>query len=68
MLYFCDTDLHNSSSNIPKVSNKTEKNYDEQFIIMKSSIEANKQEMKPNKQDSDEKMTKFIEEFKEMLA
>ena len=37
-----------------------EKNSDEQFIIMQSVIETNKQEMKSemkaNKQDSDEKM------------
>ena len=29
---------------------------DEQFIIMKAAIEDNKQEMKSNKQDYDEKM------------
>ena len=45
-----------------------EKNYDEQLIIMQASIESNKQEMKVNKQASDDKMTKFIEEFKTMLA
>ena len=46
---------------MPKVSNKMENKSDEQFIIMQSVIETNKQEMKDNKKDSDEKMTKFIE-------
>ena len=32
-----------------------ENNSDEQFIIMQAAIEANKQDMKSNKQDSDEK-------------
>ena len=49
---------------MPKIRNKMEKNYYEQFIIMKSAIETNKQEMRSNKQYSDEKMTKFTEQFK----
>ena len=40
----------------------------EQFIIMQATIESNKQEIKINKQDSDEKMTKFIEDFKAILG
>ena len=35
---------------------------DEQLIIMKTAIEDNKQEMKANKQYSDEKMSKSSEE------
>ena len=37
---------------------------DEQFIITKASIEANKQEIKANKQGYDEKMIKLTEDFK----
>ena len=40
---------------MPKVSNKMDKNSDEQFIIIQAEIDSNKQEMKANKQDSDEK-------------
>ena len=40
---------------------------DEQFIIMKYEIEANKQEMKSNKQESDEKMAQFTVKFEIML-
>ena len=35
---------------------------------MHAAIEANKQEVKANKQDSDGKMIKFTEEFKAILA
>ena len=45
-----------------------EKNYDEQFIIMQAVIEANKWEMRSNKQDSGEKMTQFIVKFETILA
>ena len=41
---------------------------DEQFIIMKNTIEANKQKTKSNKQDSDEKIMKLTEYFKAMLT
>ena len=41
---------------------------DEQFIIMQAAIEANKQQMKNNKQDSDEKMMKLTEDFKAVIA
>ena len=41
-----------------------EKNSDEQFIIIKDAIEYNKQEMKPNKQDSDEKLMQSTETLK----
>ena len=51
-----------------KGSNKIYNNYDEQFMIMQSEIEANKQEMKSKKQDSDEKMMKLVEYLKAMLA
>ena len=37
---------------------------DIKFIIMQAAIEADKQEMKANNQDYDEKMTKFTEKFK----
>ena len=46
---------------MPKVSNKMDKNPDEQFIIIKAAIDSNKQEMKSNKKDSDEKMMKITE-------
>ena len=45
-----------------------ENKYYEQFIIMQTIIEANKQEMISNKQDSNEKMIKFTEEFETMIA
>ena len=35
---------------------------------MKATIEANKKKMRSNKQDSDNKMTKFTEELKTMLV
>ena len=35
-----------------------EKKSDEHLVIMKYAIEANKQDMRANKQDSDHKMTK----------
>ena len=38
-----------------------ENNYNEQLIIMQAAIEVNTQDMKANKQESDEKMTKFTE-------
>ena len=51
-----------------KVSNSMDNQSYEQFIIMQATIESNKQEIKINKQDSDEKMTKFIEDFKAILG
>ena len=41
---------------------------DEQIIIMKAKIETNKQDLKANKQDSDEKMMNLTEYFKVMLT
>ena len=41
---------------------------DEQFIITKAKIETNKQDMKPKKKYSDEKMMNLTEDFKSMLA
>ena len=46
---------------MPQVANKMENNYDEKFIVMKAADEYNKQEMKSNKQESDEKMKKLSE-------
>ena len=46
---------------MPKGSNKMDKNFDEQFIIIKAAIDSNKQEMKSNKKDSDDKMMKITE-------
>ena len=40
----------------------------EQSIIVQATIEANKKEIKSNKQDSDDKMMKLTEDFKAMLA
>ena len=45
-----------------------EKESDGQLIIMKESIEYNKQEVKYNKKDSDETMTKFTEQFKAIIT
>ena len=42
--------------------------YAEHFIIIQSSIEANRKYMRANTQDSDDKMRKFIEEFKTMIT
>ena len=47
------------ASNLPKVRNKVDNKSYEKLIIIKSSIEANDQYMRANKQDSDEKMKKF---------
>ena len=60
--------LHTSSFKIPKVTNKMENRSDEKFIIMQATIESNKQEMRSNKQDYDEKMTQFTVKFETMLA
>ena len=46
---------------MPKGSNNMDKNSDENFIIIQAAIDSNKQEMKANKQYSDEKMMKIIE-------
>ena len=43
-------------------------NYDEHLIIMQSAIESNKQEMKTNKQYSDEKIINLTEDLKSMLT
>ena len=42
--------------------------YDEQFIITQDTIEANKQEMRSNKKDSDEKITRFTVKSETMIA
>ena len=42
--------------------------YGENSIIVQATIEANKQEMRANKQDYHEKMMNLTEDFKEMLA
>ena len=49
---------------MPKRSNTIDNKCVGQFIIMRSSIEENKQEMKSNNQDSDEKMINLTEKFK----
>ena len=41
---------------------------DEQFLIMQGSIEANNQEMKSNKQYSDDKMIKVTSDFKSIIT
>ena len=46
---------------MPKGSNKMDKKSNEQFIIIKAAIDSNKQEMKSNKKDSDDKITKLSE-------
>ena len=46
---------------MPKGRNNKDNEPDEQFIITQSTTEVNKQDMKVNKQASDDKMTKFIE-------
>ena len=53
---------------MPKISNKMYNKYEEQFIIIQDSIKANNPDIKSNKQDSDEKMTKLTEDFKSILA
>ena len=53
---------------MPKLSNKMDNKSDEKFIITQAAIEANKKEMKYNKQDSDKKMMNPTEDFKAMLA
>ena len=50
-----------------KGSNKIYNKYYELFIIMQVPIEANKQDMKFNKQDFDDKIMKFTEDFKAIL-
>ena len=53
---------------MPKISNKMYNKSEEQFIIIQASIEANNPDIKSNKQESDEKMTKLTEDFKSILA
>ena len=53
---------------MPKLSNNMDNKSYEQFIIIQSTIEANKQEIKYNKQYYDEKMMKLIKYFKAMLS
>ena len=53
---------------MPKGSNNMDNKYDKQFLIMKSTIEANNQEMKPKKKESEEKVMKLTEDFKTILA
>ena len=53
---------------MPKLTNKIENKYYEQFIIIKTAIESNKQEMKSKNQDSDEKMTQLTVKFETMLV
>ena len=44
------------------------KKYDDQFIVMQATIEANRQEIKANNKYSDEKMLKLAEDFKSMIT
>ena len=51
-----------------KVTHNTEIKYDEQFIIMQPTIKFNKQEMRSNKQEYDEKLTQLRVKLETMLA
>ena len=42
--------------------------YNEQFVLIQPTIEAKNQEMKANRQNSDDKMMKLTENFKTILA
>ena len=53
---------------IPKGSNKMDSNSDEHFIIVQAAIEADNQETKSNKQDSNEKMMKLTKYSKAYLT
>ena len=53
---------------MPKGINKMENRSDEHFIIMQAANEVNKQDMKANKKDSDDKMTNIKEYFKAIIA
>ena len=53
---------------MPKGINNTDNASDEHFIFMKSKIESNKQEMKYNRQDYDDKMMKVTESLAAMLT
>ena len=55
-------------SNMPKGRKNMDNKSDEHFIIMQAKIEANKQKIKSNKQYSDEKMMKLIEDLKKTPA
>ena len=44
---------------MPKRRKNIDNKSDEQFIIMQAAIESNKQDMKPNKQDYEEKIMKL---------
>ena len=50
-----------SNFKMPKGSNKTENNYDYQFILTKEEIENNKQEMKAELKDIKETLKTFTE-------
>ena len=53
---------------MPKVSNKMDNKYDENFIVLQAAIEDNKQEIKSKNQHYDDKMMKLTEDFKSMLT
>ena len=68
MLYFCDVALHASIFNILEVSNNMDNKYDQQFIITQAKIESKNQDIKSNKQDSDEKIVNLTEDFKSIIV
>ena len=53
---------------MPKGSNNMDNKSDKHLIVIKYTIEANKKEMKSNRQNSGDKMMKVTEHFKEMLV
>ena len=53
---------------MPKLFNNMDSKSEEQFIVMQDIIEANKEEMKSNKQDYDEKIMNLTEYFEELLT
>ena len=57
MIYFYDNFLHTSRFKTPKGGNKTDNKYDENFIIMKVTIESKRQKY-------DVKLTKLTEDLK----
>ena len=64
LICFCDTDLNTLVFKMPKLDNNMYNNSDKQLFIMKAAIEPNKQDVKCNKQDSDDKITNVTKYFK----
>ena len=53
---------------MPKVGNKMDTNYDETFLAIKATTEANKQEAGKNQVKNDDKLTKITEDIQNLTT